>query len=261
MARKKKQESPGGIAGWYATFGDLMNLLLCFFVLLFSMSNIDAQKYEEVAASFSNTFGIFPGKGIETGDEVVIDETIQLDSPGEYFAGSGESAEGNESDAYEEMEREKLALSEAMADKIESALDANGIADDVELDFTSQYVLLTLNGALLFDSGQAEIREESLPLVNKIGDILLTYGDNIIEVEGHTDNVPIHNSKFKDNNVLSTFRALAVSEYLINEKHIEPQKLKYSGRGEYVPVADNDTISGRARNRRVEIKIYNILSD
>ena len=79
----------------------------------------------------------------------------------------------------------------------------------------------------------------------------------MIEVEGHTDNVPISSAKYKDNNVLSMFRALTVADYLREVTTIEPSHIKSSGRGEYVPIADNSTPEGRARNRRVEIKIYN----
>ena len=113
------------------------------------------------------------------------------------------------------------------------------------------------NGALLFDSASAELRDEAYPLVNKLGKILVTYDNNIIEVEGHTDNVPIHSSKYEDNNVLSMYRALAVANYLRDTTTLDPAYIKSSGRGEYVPIADNATPEGRARNRRVEIKIYN----
>lgn len=93
--------------------------------------------------------------------------------------------------------------------------------------------------------------------LNKLGKILVTYDNNIIEVEGHTDNVPIHSSKYEDNNVLSMYRALAVANYLRDTTTLDPAYIKSSGRGEYVPIADNATPEGRARNRRVEIKIYN----
>ena len=92
------------------------------------------------------------------------------------------------------------------------------------------------------------------PLVNKLGKILVTYDNNIIEVEGHTDNVPIHSSKYEDNNVLSMYRALAVANYLRDTTTLDPAYIKSSGRGEYVPIADNATPEGRARNRRLRLK-------
>ena len=132
-----------------------------------------------------------------------------------------------------------------------------GIQDLVEVDFNAEYVMLNMNGALLFDSAKAEFRQEAYPLVDKLGEIISGYGQNIIEVEGHTDNVPIHSAKYADNNVLSMFRALTVADYLRQITAVDPGHIKSSGRGEYVPIADNETPEGRARNRRVEIKIYN----
>ena len=102
-----------------------------------------------------------------------------------------------------------------------------------------------------------EIREDALPLIDKIGAILSNYDSNIIEIEGHTDNVPISNDRFPNNNVLSMFRALSVADYIRETTQLDPALIKSSGRGEYVPVADNTIPEGRARNRRVEIKIYN----
>ena len=119
---------------------------------------------------------------------------------------------------------------------------------------------LTLNGALLFDSGSATLKEESLPMMQKLGEILARYSESVVEVEGHTDNVPIHTSKFANNNELSSFRALAVFDFLAQNTTLDPSMIKHSGRGEYVPIADNSVPEGRAKNRRVEIKIYNELS-
>ena len=86
--------------------------------------------------------------------------------------------------------------------------------------------------------------------------------DNIVEIriEGHTDNVPINTAKYPSNDVLSSYRALAMFHYLVENTNLDPAKLKHSGRGEYMPVADNSTPEGRAKNRRIEIKIYNTLS-
>lgn len=266
MARKKQEDPPKGLAPWMATFSDLMNLLLCFFVLLFSMSKIDEEKFEQIAAALSQSFNanIMPAGSNFIGEGTMISSGVsQLDFLAEYINETTyeEPSETDPEKAKEEIEKEKLALSEQMANEVESELDMQGIGGQVDVDFNSEYVLLTLSGALLFDSGRAEIKEESIPLVDKVGTILAKYNSNIIEVEGHTDNVPISGGLFKNNKVLSTFRALAVADYLIETKGIDPAKLKYSGRGEYVPIADNSTDEGRALNRRVEVRIYNNYSE
>lgn len=165
-----------------------------------------------------------------------------------------------EQSTKEAYEQEALEESERMAEEISEQVERYGIQNQVEVDFNAQYVLMTLNGALLFDSGKSEIRTDAYPLVEKIGAILENYDSNIIEIEGHTDNVPISNDKYEDNDVLSMYRALNVADYIREITDLEPGLIKSSGRGEYVPVADNDTPEGRARNRRVEIKIYNSYS-
>lgn len=263
MARKKKaEEAAPGSPAWMATFSDLMNLLLCFFVLLFSMSTMDAQKLQQVAASFSENFSIFSGGASAIGDGILISNGVsQLNDLDEYINSTGKTAESDKQvNDLEEFEEKQLAASEQLAEQIEEAVDESQFANEIDVDFTSQYVSLTLNGALLFDSGSAKLREEAKPLMDKIGQLLQRYAESTIEIEGHTDNVPIHNAAFADNNELSSFRALSVFNYFMETTALDPAKIKHSGRGEYIPVADNSTPEGRAQNRRVEIKIYHSLS-
>ena len=261
MARRK-EDPPKGSPAWMNTFADLMNLLLCFFVMLFSMSSVNEEKFEKVIASFQSTFSILPGGGASIGEGELISSGIsQLDNFDSYYnqqlSSQSDGQTEEEKDITEAYEQQELEESEDMAQQLENALSQYGIQDDVEVDFNAEYVTLNMNGALLFDSASAELRDEAYPLVNKLGKILVTYDNNIIEVEGHTDNVPIHSSKYEDNNVLSMYRALAVANYLRDTTTLDPAYIKSSGRGEYVPIADNATPEGRARNRRVEIKIYN----
>ena len=263
MANKKPEDPPQGSPAWMATFSYHMNLLLCFFVLLFSMSTVDAQKFELVAASFSNTFSIFTAGGRAIGEGMLISNGVsQLNNLDKYInsMGQGEDAEKQMKDAIEEYEAQALAASEELAELIEEAIEEENIADEVEVEFNSQYVLLTMNGSLLFNSGDAKLKDESIPLMSQIAKILERYSEGIIEVEGHTDNVPMHGAKYSDNDELSSARAISVFRYLVDHTDIDPSRIKHSGRGEYVPVADNSTAEGRALNRRVEIKIYNYYS-
>ena len=140
---------------------------------------------------------------------------------------------------------------------IESMTTEYGIQDMVQVDFNGQYVRITMNGSLLFDSGSAELKSEAQPLVYNIAQILQNYSDNMIEIEGHCDNVPIHSSKYESNDVLSMYRALNVADYIRANSTIDPAHIVSTGRGSYAPIADNSTAEGRARNRRVEIKLYN----
>lgn len=269
MTKKKREEAPKGSPAWMTTFSDLMNLLLCFFVLLFSMSTVDAQKFEMIVASMQSSFSILPSGGSSVGEGQMVSAGVsQLELLDNYYKEdtNSDSETENENDTQnnqsqqsveEAYQEQALAESEEMAEEIEKMAEAGGIQNQVEVDFNAQYVLLTLNGALLFDSGSSDIREDAYPLVDKIGAILNNYNQNIIEIEGHTDNVPISGGKYENNNVLSMYRALTVADYIREITSLNPGLIKSSGRGDYVPVADNSTPEGRARNRRVEIKIYN----
>lgn len=269
MAKRKPEEVKPGAPAWQSTFADLMNLLLCFFVLLFSMSTIDAQKFELIAASFSQTFSIFSAGGSSLTEGLLINNGVsQISQLDQYMMTMGQAAESEEQsdetaefeDMLAEIQEEMLNENEQLAEKVSEAIAEQSLSGDVDIDFTSQYVELTLNGSLLFDSGKAELKPEAGELLSKIGIILQKYATSLIEVEGHTDNVPISTSKFANNNELSDARALSVFDYLVENTSLNPANVKHSGRGEYVPVADNTTPEGRSMNRRVEIKIYNSLS-
>ena len=270
MAKKRQEDPPKGSPAWMATFSDMMNLLLCFFVLLYSMSSVDEEKWEQVVASLQNTVSILPAGGATIGEGEMISAGVRqlefLDSYYNEMANSmaqdkldnPENGKNTITQAYEEQ---ALSESEEMAQEIQEAVNGTDLSELVEIEFNAQYVQLNLSGAILFDSGKAELVRDAYPIVNKIGRILEKYKDNVIEVEGHTDNVPISSSsKYESNDVLSMYRALSVANYFREHTKLEAANIKSAGRGDYVPVADNATAEGRARNRRVEIKIYNSYS-
>lgn len=295
MAKKKPEEVKKGLDEWMGTFSDMMTLLMCFFVMLFAMSNVDEAKFDEVSQSFQQNFSIFKGGAKAIGDGVLVSNGVsQLNMLDEYINSTGkvadsdtqntefkENAQGEMDSKMQELaeelgaskeeikelqesiqnlENEKLRLSEELAERIEESLAENFLSDQVDVSFDANCVVLTFNGAFLFDSGKADLKTEALPMLNKIGKILSKYADDNIEIEGHTDSVPLNGGRYENNDVLSSYRALAVFDYLKDNASIDPSIMKHSGRGEYEPIADNSTPEGRAKNRRVEIKIYNALS-
>lgn len=295
MAKKKPEEVKKGLDEWMGTFSDMMTLLMCFFVMLFAMSNVDEAKFDEVSQSFQQNFSIFKGGAKAIGDGVLVSNGVsQLNMLDEYINSTGkvadsdtqntefkENAQGEMDSKMQELaeelgaskeeikelqesiqnlENEKLKLSEELAERIEESLAENFLSDQVDVTFDANCVVLTFNGAFLFDSGKADLKTEALPMLNKIGKILSKYADDNIEIEGHTDSVPLNGGRYENNDVLSSYRALAVFDYLKDNASIDPSIMKHSGRGEYEPIADNSTPEGRAKNRRVEIKIYNALS-
>ena len=242
MAKKKQEDPPKGAPAWMNTFSDLMNLLLCFFVLLFSMSTVDTDKLEAVVASLQNAISILPTGGTSIGEGEMISAGVRqlefLDSYYNEMANSKAENTDEQTDgklsAQEQYEQQQLAESEKMADEIQQELDNSQL------------------------SGKADLVKQAVPIVNKLGKILEKYNKNVIEIEGHTDNVPIrYSAKYENNEVLSVYRALAVTDQLRKNKNLNPKYIKFAGRGDYIPVADNSTAEGRAQNRRVEIKIYN----
>lgn len=274
MARKKTEDQPQGSPAWMATFSDLMNLLLCFFVLLFSMSSVNQEKFEELVASLSASFGIMEGGSASVIEGSKISTGVSdLNELDDYYNDLGLNTQGtaeevNDKDTdyegdtvLEQVQKEGMEQSEQIAKDIESASEQAGVSDQLEIDFTAQYVQLTLNGTLLFDSAKAALRTDAIPLVDKVGDILKNYTGNMVEIIGYTDNVPLlDDPKYDDNWDLSSARAKSVLMYLVNNKGMDLSIMKASGRGENDPIASNDTVEGRAQNRRVEIKIYNELN-
>ena len=291
LARKKKEAASGAGAPWLCTFADLMNLLLCFFVLLFSMSNVDAKKFEEIAVAMSNSFGVFEGGGSSIGTGQLISSGMtQMNDLSEYFSTMGknsnqsnnnndgqnnsnqgdnegeessESSEGTKEEelnkALEKIKSQMVEDTTKMYDEVSNLTEQYNLGDYVELSIDPEYqfVELTLKGSVLYDSGKAEIKAQAKPSLSKVGVILQKFESYTIEITGHTDNVPMNNSTFRDNNWLSSARALNAVEYLIENCGLDPTMLKYSGRGEYDPISSNATAEGRAKNRRIEIKIFN----
>lgn len=272
MAKRKEDAPPAGSPAWMATFSDLMNLLLCFFVLLFSMSTLEESKWAELVASMNNTFSVFNGGATAIGDGILISNGVsQLNELDQYINSTGklsdsESAEdkleqyqnsGDIQILQEALEEQQLQNNEELAEMVEEAIAESKLSDQIDVNFTAQYVQLTMKGAILFDSGSSEVKEESYAVLDKVGVILERYAEGTIEIEGHTDNVPINSSRFASNEELSSARALSVFYYLSDNTLLDVKNLKHAGMGERIPIADNATPEGRSKNRRVEIRIYN----
>ena len=270
MARRKEDTPPAGSPAWMATFSDLMNLLLCFFVMLFAMSSIEESKLQEFVAAMNNTFSIFSGGANAIGDGFLISNGVsQLNELDQYINSTGKTADSETDgekleefdkspEALEEMlEEERLKENEERVEEIEEALQESQIADMVELSFTAQYVKLSMNGALLFESASTQLKEEAQQILQKVAPILERYASGTIEIEGHTDNVPTDGVRYASNEELSSARALSVFYYLLENSSLDPLQMKHAGMGERLPIADNSTPEGRSRNRRVEILLYN----
>jgi chemotaxis protein MotB len=217
---------------WVVTFGDLMSLLLCFFVLLLSFSELDRQKYKELSGSMQNAFGVQRKKqvfDIPKGQKIIAknfdQEAISLTT---------------ESDIVEQVRK-------AIQDSF------GGPGGLIKFDADEYKIRIRLMGESTFHSGRADIREPMKPVLARIAEVFKENEENII-IAGHTDNVPLKKGgRFKTNLQLSMARAASVADFFLSEGSIAPNRISTMGFGEHRPLDSNDTPQGRQKNRRVEI--------
>ena len=222
-----------GAPRWVTTFGDLMSLLLCFFVLLLSFSEIDRQKYKQVAGSMEKAFGIQRKKNVSEsprhGLKMIAKDFDQQAIATRVKKYIGRELEENFDELYGKIE------------------------DDIEIEAGNDQVVIRLMGESTFDSGKAEIKPELRPMILRIGQILVNETAGEIIIAGHTDDVPVRGGPFESNLKLSISRAATVAQFLLDQTTIDPKRVSTMGFGEFRPIADNAAELGRRKNRRVEI--------
>jgi chemotaxis protein MotB len=230
MARKRRRETSGDeIRGdeWMATFSDTITLLLTFFILLYSFSTIDQQKWQSIATSLQSVLTGKESNGI-----------MKNTSPVQTIPSNIEN-KSNMDEIYE---------------RVKKFIEENKLGTTVEIKEDDRGVILQLRDSILFESGKADVLPESKSLLDKLGNLIKTVPNNII-VEGHTDNVPINTYKFQSNWDLSASRAVNVVKFFIDQENVNAARFTASGYGEYRPIVDNSTAENRAKNRRVNILI------
>ena len=227
-----------GAPKWVTTFGDLMSLLLCFFVLLLSFSEIDRQKYKVVAGSMEKAFGMQRKKNVS------------------------ESPRHGLKMIAKDFDQESIAtrIKEFVGRELEENFDElyGKIEDDIEIEAKKDQLVIRKMGESTFDPGKAEIKPELKPMGLRIGQILSSETAGDIVIAGHTDNVPVTGGPFQSNLKLSIARAATVAQFLLDQTAIDPKRLSTMGFGEYRPIAQNDIEAGRRKNRRVEIIVGTI---
>lgn len=248
MRKERKRPEPPqeeGSPAWMNTYGDMVTLLLTFFVLLFSFSTIDAKKWKAIVQSFRGTSDI-------EGPTATLDPDFDYDDVVFPVAATPEPSVSPETDGAK-MEK----LFSELYQKVRNHIVINGLDFALNVTKDDDLIIIRITDTALFDSGQESIRPEALTLLDSIVTLFEEYDEAIqrIQIEGHTDNVPIHSARFKSNWDLSTSRAVSVVQYCIESSSLSPMKYTASGYGEYHPIADNDTEEGKAKNRRVDFVI------
>lgn len=247
------------------TYGDMVTLLLTFFVLLFAFSTISETKWKSMVASFSGNPG---GTGV-----------LQFPSevPAEGASSMLPKAKKYEKDESLSPEEQREQQFEQILENIQNVAAANENEFSLEVRREGDTIIINFNNNVLFNSGSSDLRKESLPILGYVRDMLIDYEGAVkmIRIEGHTDDVPIKTARFRDNWELSTSRAVSVLEYMLSAgevvkgsngkdkfvPYIDTTRITASGRGEFYPVDTNDTEAGKQKNRRVEIMIEKLPAD
>ncbi|MDR1532565.1 MAG: flagellar motor protein MotB [Clostridiales bacterium] len=244
MAKKKPDEAKGGVPEYMATYGDMVTLILCFFVLLYAMSSIDMAKFAALASSFSGgEIALLPSEGGSTLNDLLgsgLMEMPALESPPEA-----------QSREYVEAQAEMRE----MVSELTTYFEENNLFQQVNVELGNQEIIINMKESVLFDSGEAVLKPEAYPILEILAAELMAYPDNDIEVIGHTDSDPIHTIIYPSNLYLSCARAVSVATYFIDGIGMPPLRILPYGRGELMPVAPNDTAENKAKNRRVEMRV------
>ncbi len=234
--RFNKKSSGASRDRWLITYADMITLLLVFFILMYTMSKIDAVRFDAIAHSLHKVMG---------GQGAILYDGAPGVSPGAYEPAT---------ELADEMLRRETQNLLSVKEQVEAYLKEHGLQDKVTVELQDRGLLISFQDVVLFPLGKATLSEESAAIVRDIGGILSQL-NNYIRVEGHTDSLPINTTVFPSNWELSTARASRVVRELIDSNAISPERLSATGFGEYRPKRPNDSEENRRYNRRVDIVI------
>ncbi|MFT7336932.1 MAG: chemotaxis protein MotB [Marinobacter maritimus] len=265
MDELPEEEKPG-IPAWVVTFADLMSLLMCFFVLLLSFSEIDAMKFKQIAGELSKAFGVqrdVPALEIPQGTSPIFDKfspappeptlineikQTTADQQPELQTLKSTTEEALEAAAQESLETSTARIREVL----DEAIDDGRIT--VEKDQDQHRIVIRVEEKGSFPSGSAELTYEFEGLLLEMAKVLADMPGKLM-VEGHTDDIPIRTSRFYSNWDLSAARSAAVANVLLATGDVEPTRLAVKGLADTEPRVENVSAESRAKNRRVEIII------
>ncbi|MEN1968190.1 flagellar motor protein MotS [Lentibacillus sp. N15] len=249
--RQIRKKRDNGAPKWMVTYSDMVTLILVFFILLFSMSQIDQVKFDAVSESFRNRmiFDFYPSP-------VPADNPTESTSVQESGKNSNEFQ--NPTELKNRNDRDDDESSEDSLDTltqdVEKYLEKNNLKNVISANRTERGVVLVLQESILFDTGEAVILDSGKPFLNKIGSLLKKL-PNAVKVEGHTDSRSISNYRYPSNWELSSARASSVIRYLISENQFDKARFSSVGYGDTRPVVPNTSEKNWSKNRRVEIVI------
>jgi chemotaxis protein MotB len=243
MERRRKRKPEQGAPKWMTTYSDMVTLILVFFILLFSMSQIDQLKFKSISESFQNR-GILDFLPSHIPENQVPREP-DLDITAKDF---------NQGNKEPMITKENHDTTIDLKENIDHYLHTENLQDVVATKQTEDGVSLILQDNILFDSGKANILATATALLDKVGGLLQEM-PNHVRVEGHTDYLPIATQQFPSNWELSGARAGSVVRYFIEEQSFKESRFSIAGYGDTKPIVENNSATNLAKNRRVEIVI------
>ena len=226
---------------WLLPYSDLLTLLLAAFLALMSASQIDAKKFELLKETFNESFT--GAKGI-------------LDNPSSVKPLSEEQTLEFTEELKDMVTAQKQSNLQELKTSIDEYIQANNLTAQVETQLNMSELMIIIRDHALFDSGSATVKSNSRSLAKALGAMLTKYPNYEVMVSGHTDNQPIRGGKFSSNWELSSQRSLNFMLLVLENQSLSPTKFRSVGFGEYRPIDTNETDSGRAKNRRVEVAIF-----
>jgi len=238
MSKRKEEHEEHHDERWLVSYADFITLLMVLFVVLYSMSQVNVEKYKILASSMRTAFTL-------GGASQVVDS--QIDQSG------GTMEDGTSKPIVVPGIPEGPTQSEEVAGQLTAMLSSQNLGNQVSVQTNIEGVMISLSEKLIFQEGQIDLPAEALPVLDTIAAMLLPI-DNKIKLVGHTNNTPSANPNYPTNWELSLARAMTVAKYLINSG-VPPERLIISGQGEYAPVFPNDTEQHKQLNARVEIVI------
>lgn len=229
---------------WMVSYADFVTLLFAFFVVMYAMSSINEGKYRVLADSMTDAFKVAPKSP----------DPIQIGKENKAVTSSDSSAENIKpikilNKPTRTYEREMQQIAETVSGAVQPLIDKNLI----KVTQHKLWVEIEMNSKILFSSADSELEEEAYPALKSLAKVLQKL-PNSIDVEGHTDNLPINNELFPSNWELSAARAASVV-HLFSRYGVDPKRLSSIGYAEFRPIASNNTAEGRVRNRRVKVVI------
>ena len=233
----KKKKSGGGGANWMDTYGDMVTLLLCFFVLLYSMSTISEDNWKAIVQSFNPT--------------AVEDIRATTGAGGPDADNTGETGHESVEEMQEQVEQDMQSLLQA----IQEFVQQQNLQDAVTVSQNGGKIFITFSQSVFFAGESAVIRKKAYPILDGVSDMLSSVAESLdeVRVQGHTARAGQGPNNVVNDRTLSSNRAANVIVYIQQHSVVPPSCLVSEGFGEWRPVAPNDTAENRAKNRRVEM--------